>query len=168
MKEKHLREPFEKVGELNKCEIVRDPFSGESRGFGFISYVKDEDAVKACEELNKTEIHGRTVAVEIAKRKKARTPTPGRYLGKFKSRTRRRFSGRSRSRSDSRRRSTRHRDDRSSRRFDDRRGGDYKRSGTRDYKRSDNRDRERDRNYDRRDRHRDDDRRRNKRSRSRS
>jgi len=28
MKEKHLREPFEKVGELNKCEIVRDPFSG--------------------------------------------------------------------------------------------------------------------------------------------
>lgn len=153
MKDKHLREPFEKIGQLDSCEIVCDPFSGESRGFGFITYKRHEDAVKACEELNKTEIHGRTVAVEIAKRKRPRTPTPGRYLGKFKSRTRRRFSGRSRSRSDSRHRSRRH--DGRSKRYDDRRGGDYKRSDNRGYKDRYNRDRERDR-YDRRDRHRDD------------
>ena len=49
MKENHLREPFETIGGLIKCVIVRDPFSGESRGFGFMSYVKDEDAVKASE-----------------------------------------------------------------------------------------------------------------------
>jgi RNA recognition motif-containing protein len=28
MKEKHLKEPFEKVGEIDRLEIVRDPFSG--------------------------------------------------------------------------------------------------------------------------------------------
>lgn len=139
MKESHLQAPFEKVGTIDKLEIVRDPFSGESRGFAFVTYSKAEEAVLATEQLNKTELHGRTIAVEIAKRKRARGPTPGRYLGKFKSRSRREGGRRSRSRSGSYRRSDRHRDRGYDRRSYDRRDS-YRRS-SRDYGRYERRDR---------------------------
>lgn len=162
MKEKHLKEPFEKVGEIDRLEIVRDPFSGESRGFGFITYAKADDAQASIEALNKTELHGRTIAVEISKRKRARGPTPGRYLGKFKSRARREGSRRSRSRSDSYRRGApRYRDRGYDRRSYDRRDS-YRRS-SRDYGRSERRDYPR---GERRERHRPDDTRRRRRSRS--
>ena len=132
MKEKHLRETFEKIGELEGVEIVRDPFSGESRGFGFVTYGSKHDAERAVDTLDKSDLHGRVIAVQLAKRKRARGPTPGKYLGKYKSR-------RSRSRSDSYRRS----------RYDDRDRRDrHRRDDPRDYKyhreRSSRRDRYRD------------------------
>jgi len=142
MKEKDLQEPFDKIGQIDRLEIVRDPFSGESRGFGFITYNKPEEAQAASDALNKTELHGRTIAVEIAKRKRARGPTPGRYLGKFKSRARREDGRRSRSRSGSYRRSSvRHRDRRDDRRSYDRRDRDSYRRSSRDYGRHERRDR---------------------------
>lgn len=145
IKEKHLRESFEKIGVLEKVEIVKDPFTGDSRGFGFITYRTEEDAKKAAEILNKTDLQGRNISVELAKRTRARGPTPGRYLGKFRSR-RRRYGSRSRSRSDSYRRGSRHR---SSRHYDnDRRESSYRysgREGRRDSRRDYDRDSRRDR-----------------------
>ena len=63
--------------------VVRD-----SRGFAFVQFATTEEANKAVNELNQAEFMGRTVAVEISKRRKARRPTPGRYLGQFKRRRR--------------------------------------------------------------------------------
>lgn len=122
IKEKHLRESFEKAGPLDTIEIVRDPFTGDSRGFGFVTYFKRDDALKGVHLMNKTEFKGRNISVEIAKRSRPRGPTPGKYLGKFRSH-RRRYMGRSRSRSDSYRKSSRHRN---SYRNDSR---DYRRDG---------------------------------------
>jgi len=136
MKEKHLREPFEKIGEVERVEIVRDRLNTESRGFGFVYYRENADAHKAVAELNKTELHGKTIVVEIAKRCKPRGPTPGKYLGKFKSRSGRGSSrhGGSRSRSPSYRRSSKHRSSRYDDRRDDRRGEDRMRRSSRDYR----------------------------------
>ncbi|MEQ2229560.1 Polyadenylate-binding protein 4, partial [Ilyodon furcidens] len=46
--------------------------SGKSRGFGFVSFEKHEDANKAVEEMNGTELNGKTVFVGRAQKKMER------------------------------------------------------------------------------------------------
>mmetsp|Transcript_4344 Transcript_4344/g.4111 ORF Transcript_4344/g.4111 Transcript_4344/m.4111 type:complete len:109 (+) Transcript_4344:386-712(+) len=65
----------------------------ESRGFGFVTFQKSEDAKDAIYYMDKTKIDGKEIRVEISRRAKAREPTPGRYLGKqIRERERKRFS----------------------------------------------------------------------------
>lgn len=72
---------FSKYGEVEKCDIMRDPHSKESRGFGFVSMV-DTSAADAAKEGLQGEVHeGRTLSIEKARRSKPRQPTPGRYFG---------------------------------------------------------------------------------------
>lgn len=49
---------FGPYGELVSCRIMRDIYSGESRGFGFVSYKNVEDAKRAKEELNYKKLEG--------------------------------------------------------------------------------------------------------------
>ncbi|TPX15115.1 uncharacterized protein E0L32_004673 [Thyridium curvatum] len=72
---------FEKYGEVEKCQIMRDPHSKESRGFGFVKMVLSEQADAAKEGLQGEQIEGRTLSIEKARRGKPRTPTPGKYFG---------------------------------------------------------------------------------------
>ena len=65
--EDELKEMFSKIGELESVSIITDRYTGNSKGFGFIEYKKDEDAVKAIETLNNTELGGRRVNVAEAK-----------------------------------------------------------------------------------------------------
>ncbi|RUS12454.1 hypothetical protein BC937DRAFT_87847 [Endogone sp. FLAS-F59071] len=58
-----------------------DPHSRESRGFAFIRMDTNDDAVRAIEGANGSELNGRNMSVEKAKRGRPRTPTPGRYYG---------------------------------------------------------------------------------------
>jgi len=58
-----------------------DPHTRESRGFGFVTMETGEEADAAITALNATEIMGKIVTVEKARRGRARTPTPGRYYG---------------------------------------------------------------------------------------
>lgn len=58
-----------------------DPHTRESRGFGFVTMETPEEADAAITALNATEILGKTISVEKARRARARTPTPGRYHG---------------------------------------------------------------------------------------
>uniref|UniRef100_A0A8C7MBR3 Polyadenylate-binding protein n=1 Tax=Oncorhynchus kisutch TaxID=8019 RepID=A0A8C7MBR3_ONCKI len=70
MNDDKLKEMFDQYGKL-KLDIVKvmtDP-SGKSRGFGFVSYEKHEDANKACEEMNGQEFNGKTVFVGRAQKK---------------------------------------------------------------------------------------------------
>lgn len=107
-----LKEKFEKYGKVIEISIVREPFSKESRGFGFITFESKKCAQDALDNLNKTEMEDKTINVEVSKRSKAHKPTPGVYLGPRSDNHRRRDYGRevyyrrrSRSRSWSRRRS---------------------------------------------------------------
>ncbi|KAI8328719.1 hypothetical protein BC941DRAFT_457630 [Chlamydoabsidia padenii] len=76
-----LEEIFSKHGAVHKAEVMYDPHTRESRGFGFIQMQNTEDANRAMDAVNATDIDGRIVTVEKAKRSKPRTPTPGRYHG---------------------------------------------------------------------------------------
>ncbi|KAI8979472.1 hypothetical protein BDF20DRAFT_869792 [Mycotypha africana] len=58
-----------------------DPHTRESRGFGFIRMANPDEADRAMQGVSGTEIDGRIVTVEKAKRSRPRTPTPGRYFG---------------------------------------------------------------------------------------
>ncbi|KAI0396188.1 RNA-binding domain-containing protein [Xylariaceae sp. FL0594] len=72
---------FEKYGEVEKCQIMRDPHTKESRGFGFVKMVTSEQADAAKDGLQNEEIEGRTLSIEKARRARPRTPTPGKYFG---------------------------------------------------------------------------------------
>ncbi len=47
--------------------IIADKYTGRSKGFGFIEMLNDEEANKAIDNLNGTEIHGRIIKVYLAR-----------------------------------------------------------------------------------------------------
>ena len=68
----HLREAFEEFGEISETKVITDRNTGRSRGFGFVTFVKDEDADKAVQEGNGAELDGRTLKVSEANEKGTR------------------------------------------------------------------------------------------------
>ncbi|KAF2399708.1 RNA-binding domain-containing protein [Trichodelitschia bisporula] len=79
--EQELSGLFEKHGEVQNCHIMRDPHSGDSRGFGFVKYALVEQADACIAELHGQNYEGRTLSIEKARRNRPRTPTPGKYHG---------------------------------------------------------------------------------------
>uniref|UniRef100_A0AAQ6ALY6 Polyadenylate-binding protein n=1 Tax=Amphiprion ocellaris TaxID=80972 RepID=A0AAQ6ALY6_AMPOC len=71
MDDDRLKELFDKYGKTLSVKVMTDP-SGKSRGFGFVSYEKHEDANKAVEDMNGTELNGKTVFVGRAQKKMER------------------------------------------------------------------------------------------------
>lgn len=61
-----LKEIFAVYGQVVSVNIVSDKFSGRSKGFGFVEFENEEDAVKAIEGLNNSEQMGRNIAVKEA------------------------------------------------------------------------------------------------------
>ncbi|KAF2641708.1 RNA-binding domain-containing protein, partial [Massarina eburnea CBS 473.64] len=79
--EEEVTRLFEKYGAVDKCNIMRDPHTKESRGFGFI-LMHTSDQADAAKEGLQGEVHqGRTLSIEKARRARPRTPTPGKYYG---------------------------------------------------------------------------------------
>ncbi|XP_040612650.1 polyadenylate-binding protein 4 isoform X4 [Mesocricetus auratus] len=63
-----LKELFSQFGKTMSVKVMRDP-SGKSKGFGFVSYEKHEDANKAVEEMNGKEMGGKAIFVGRAQKK---------------------------------------------------------------------------------------------------
>ncbi|PAA88307.1 hypothetical protein BOX15_Mlig024422g1, partial [Macrostomum lignano] len=61
-----LRDLFETIGQLRSSKIVRTP-EGESKCFGFVTYVAPQDAAKASIELTGRLIQGKKLKVQFAK-----------------------------------------------------------------------------------------------------
>ncbi|CAM6035264.1 unnamed protein product [Sphagnum compactum] len=79
--EKELQDHFEQEGKVLECRLVVDPRTRESRGFGFVTMSSAREADCCIKYLHRSTLEGRVITVEKAKRKRARTPTPGQYLG---------------------------------------------------------------------------------------
>ncbi|GAA6028144.1 hypothetical protein JCM8097_006878 [Rhodosporidiobolus ruineniae] len=60
-----IKELFGKVGQVTDAQIIHR--GTRSLGYGFVTYTSEEDAVKAVSQLDKSEISGRQVNVEVAK-----------------------------------------------------------------------------------------------------
>ncbi|KAL0063020.1 hypothetical protein AAF712_010151 [Marasmius tenuissimus] len=80
-----LEETFTRAGRVAKAEVVYDPHTRDSRGFGFVAMESPEEAEAAIAALSGTELLGKTITIEKARRGRARTPTPGKYYGPPKS-----------------------------------------------------------------------------------
>jgi RNA recognition motif-containing protein len=71
--ESDLRETFQAFGEVTTASVIKDKFSGESRGFGFIEMPNRGEAEKAISMVNGRDLKGRTAKVNEAK---PRTDSP--------------------------------------------------------------------------------------------
>lgn len=65
--EEQLNELFSQHGEVEEAVIIKDKFSGRSKGFGFVTFQNDEEADKAVEALNEYEFLGRKLTVNEAR-----------------------------------------------------------------------------------------------------
>ncbi|KAI5477694.1 transformer-SR ribonucleoprotein [Pseudohyphozyma bogoriensis] len=81
VEDRDLEEVFGKFGRIAKCQVMRDPHTKDSRGFAFVTMETADEADAAIAGLNATELMGRSMNVEKARRGRARTPTPGQYHG---------------------------------------------------------------------------------------
>ena len=74
--EDEIQQAFSAFGQVATVNLIKDKFSGESRGFGFVEMPAKAEADAAIAGLNGTEIKGRTVTVN-----EARPRTEGRSGG---------------------------------------------------------------------------------------
>uniref|UniRef100_A0A183IUK1 RNA-binding protein 39 n=1 Tax=Soboliphyme baturini TaxID=241478 RepID=A0A183IUK1_9BILA len=58
-----LRGIFDPFGKIDSIQLLKDPESGRSRGYGFITFHNAEDAKRAMEQLNGFELAGRPIKV---------------------------------------------------------------------------------------------------------
>ncbi|XP_067317411.1 LOW QUALITY PROTEIN: polyadenylate-binding protein 4-like [Anolis sagrei] len=68
MDDERLKELSGKYGKTLSVKVTRDP-TGNSKGFGFVSFEKHEEANKAVEEMNGKDINGKMVFVGQAQKK---------------------------------------------------------------------------------------------------
>lgn len=57
---------FQEFGDVQQAAVMYFKDTGRSRGFGFVTMMKPEDAVSAAEELNGQIVNGRNVRVNLA------------------------------------------------------------------------------------------------------
>jgi len=75
--EVELREAFSAYGEVTSASVIKDKFSGESRGFGFVEMPNREEAMKAISSQNGKSLKGRSVSVNEARPRTDRPRTGG-------------------------------------------------------------------------------------------
>ncbi len=62
-----LQQAFEAFGEVTSVNIIKDRWSGQSRGFGFVEMPTKAQAQSAIDGLNGKELKGRTLNVSEAR-----------------------------------------------------------------------------------------------------
>ena len=65
--DQELREAFAQAGDVSRVAIIMDKMSGRSKGFGFVEFANDDDAVKAIDLWNGKDFGGRTLTVNEAR-----------------------------------------------------------------------------------------------------
>ncbi|UCG11441.1 MAG: RNA-binding protein [Deltaproteobacteria bacterium] len=65
-----LREAFEEFGEVIEAKVITDRETGRSRGFGFVTFAKEQDATTVMAEMDGTTLDGNTIKVKEANGKK--------------------------------------------------------------------------------------------------
>lgn len=61
-----LGQLFATYGQVVSVNIIKDKYTGQSRGFGFVEMSTDEEAQKAIQGLNNSNFEGRTIVVKEA------------------------------------------------------------------------------------------------------
>ncbi len=75
--ENELRDLFVQAGEVVSANIIKDKFTNQSRGFGFVEMATEEQASKAIDMFNGKELGGRNLTVNESKPQEKRSFSGG-------------------------------------------------------------------------------------------
>ena len=67
-----LHEHFATYGNIVEAKVIKDRDTGRSRGFGFVTYEESDSATQAQENLNGSELDGRSIRVDTATERRPR------------------------------------------------------------------------------------------------
>jgi len=65
--DENLRQAFESFGQVTSARIIKDKYSGQSRGFGFVEMPAQSQAQTAIKSLNGKELLGKQMSVKEAR-----------------------------------------------------------------------------------------------------
>ena len=82
-REDDLGEVFEEFGEVSSVSVITDKFTGKSKGYAFVEMPNDDEAKSAINELNDSELDGRTIVVKKAEPRESRGGGGGGGRGGF-------------------------------------------------------------------------------------
>jgi len=74
VREEDLQALFQQAGTVQAIDIIRDKFSGQSRGFAFVEMGSAEDAGKAISMFNGHSMENRAIVVNEARPQTTRAP----------------------------------------------------------------------------------------------
>jgi RNA recognition motif-containing protein len=69
VKEDALKSLFTEFGEVSSVKIINDKYTGESKGFGFVEMLNDNEALEAIKKLTNANFFGRNLVVSKARPK---------------------------------------------------------------------------------------------------
>jgi RNA recognition motif-containing protein len=67
-----LKAAFSRFGEVTSVSIIRDKFTGQSKGFGFVEMAERAAGEKAIKELDGTPLEGREIKVNESRPREER------------------------------------------------------------------------------------------------
>lgn len=73
-----VRDAFENFGQVDEVKIIMDRDTGRSKGYGFVEMPNDAEALAAIQELNNSEMDGRTIVVKKSEPRPQRNDRGGR------------------------------------------------------------------------------------------
>jgi RNA recognition motif-containing protein len=79
--EEDLQNAFEGFGQVESVRIIKDNYSGRSKGFGFVEMSNNANAQSAIKDLNDKELKGRTLKVNTARPRTEKRGGRGGYGG---------------------------------------------------------------------------------------
>jgi RNA recognition motif-containing protein len=77
--EDDLRQAFEAFGQVTSTKIIKDRYTGNSRGFGFVEMPNHQEAKSALSGLNGKDLKGRSLKVNEARPRNDRQSGFGGY-----------------------------------------------------------------------------------------
>ena len=75
--DEELEQVFSAHGTVESARVITDKYTDSSRGFGFVEMSTVEEAEKAIEVLNGSELGGRSLTVNIARPREERSRGDG-------------------------------------------------------------------------------------------
>jgi len=69
-----LRAAFARFGQVTSANVIVDRQTGRSRGFGFVEMPNREEALRAIQALNDSDLLGRPIKVNEARPREERPP----------------------------------------------------------------------------------------------
>ena len=83
--EEDLKQAFEGFGQVESINIIKDRYSGESRGFGFLEMPAKGEAESAINDLNGKDLKGRALNISEARPRTQDSRGGGRRGGRQRS-----------------------------------------------------------------------------------